>query len=84
MKITNLIKINILNEMAGTCLNRHVDNNFYDFYFEHDMKWLLDNWEKIYNDFYNLDTTFERKNGILVFIPKCSKNDVLNIIKEEY
>lgn len=83
MKINKLLVLNILNEMACTCLNRQVDNKFYDFYFEKDMQWLLDNWQKIFNDFYSLDTTFERENGHLFHVKDFSKQDVKDIIMKE-
>lgn len=83
MKIKYLIKLEILKEMASNCLNRRVDDEFYDYYFEKDMNWLLKNKEKIINDFYSLDLTFELKNKLLNYTSKFNKNEILEILEEE-
>lgn len=82
MKIKDLLKFNILDEMASTCLNKRIDDNFYDFYFEKGIDWLMKNKDKIINDFYSLDTTFEKENGWLFYTKKFSKQDVINILEE--
>ena len=83
MKIKDLLKLNILNEMASTCLNKRIDDDFYDFYFEKNIEWLIKNKDKIINDFYSLDTTFEKENGWLFHTKDFSKQDVIDILEGE-
>lgn len=81
MKIKELLKTNILNEMASTCLNRRVDDNFYDYYFEKETNWLFENKDKIIDDFYKLDKTFEINNNLLYYTINFSEEDILDILK---
>lgn len=53
MKINELYKLNELNTKAGLLLNNSVDNDFYDFYMTKNLEWLLENKEKIENDYIN-------------------------------
>lgn len=53
MKIRHLYVLNILEEMASENLNRRIDDKFYDYFMHKGLDWLLDNAEKIVNDFYN-------------------------------
>ena len=53
MKIKYLCLLNLLREMASAMLNHEVDNEFYDYYMEKDLNWLIDNREKIVNDVVN-------------------------------
>lgn len=50
MKINQLYVLNLINEMASAMLNHKVDNEFYVYYMEKDLSWLVDNREKIIND----------------------------------
>lgn len=51
MKINKLHEINILNTKAGILVNHHIDEDFYDYFFENELNWLLENKDKIENDF---------------------------------
>lgn len=53
MQIKELYVLNLLDEMASAMLNHEVDNEFYDYYMEKDLNWLIDNREKIVNDVVN-------------------------------
>lgn len=53
MKIKYLCLLNLLREMASAMLNHEVDNEFYDYYMEKDLNWLIDNRGKIINDVVN-------------------------------
>lgn len=53
MKIKNLYLINILEEMASISLNKRINDELYDYYMFNDLEWLLDNAERIINDFYS-------------------------------
>lgn len=63
MKIIDLTKYMVLKEMATNNLNKRVDDKFYDNFMFKDSKWLVDNMNKIINDFYSKDNTFEREHG---------------------
>ena len=51
MKVNDLTKLNRLAKISGILLNNNIDNDFYDYYFEHDLSWLFDNEKKIEKDF---------------------------------
>jgi len=53
IEIKDLSGLTILNEMAGELLNQDIDSNFYDGYMHKDISWLVENKNKIVNDFYN-------------------------------
>lgn len=53
MKIKDLYDLEKLNEMCGMLLNRRIDDEFYDYFMLKDLSWLLENQEKITNDFEN-------------------------------
>lgn len=53
MKISELTKINTLNEKATLLCNARCDENFYDFYFKKPIEWLLENENKINDDYNN-------------------------------
>lgn len=82
MKIENLWILNALKEMASNCLNRNVDSEFYDFYFENNIEWLINNSKKIINDFYQLNHDFEKKNNIFQFALKWDRNTIEEAIDE--
>lgn len=52
-KIKNLYSLNILNEKCKILLNNNINTDFYDFYFLNDLDWLIENQDKINNDFKN-------------------------------
>lgn len=57
-KIKNLYSLNILNEKCKILLNNSnkltdINPEFYDFYFLNDLDWLIENQDKINQDFYN-------------------------------
>lgn len=57
-KIKNLYSLNILNEKCKILLNNSnkltdINPEFYDFYFLNDLDWLIENQDKINNDFKN-------------------------------
>lgn len=57
-KIKNLYSLNVLNEKCKILLNNsnklhHKIQDFYDFYFLNDLDWLIENQDKINQDFYN-------------------------------
>ena len=53
MKIKDLYDLERLNEMCSMLLNRGIDDEFYDYFMLKDLSWLLENEEKITNDFEN-------------------------------
>lgn len=53
MKIKDLYDLERLNEMCSMLLNRRIDDEFYDYFMLKDLSWLLENEEKITNDFEN-------------------------------
>ncbi len=53
MKIKDLYDLERLNEMCSMLLNRRIDDEFYDYFMLKDLSWLLENQEKITNDFEN-------------------------------
>ena len=53
MKIKDLYDLERLNEMCSMLLNRRIDAEFYDYFMLKDLSWLLENEEKITNDFEN-------------------------------
>lgn len=63
MEIIELTKYMVLKEMATNNLNKRIDDKFYDNFMFKDTQWLVDNMDKIINDFYSKDNTFERENG---------------------
>lgn len=63
MKIIDLTKYMVLEEMATNNFNKRIDNKFYDNFAFKDTKWLVDNMDKIIDDFYSKDNTFEREHG---------------------
>lgn len=52
-KIKNLYSLNILNEKCKILLNNNINPDFYDFYFLNNLDWLIENQDKINQDFYN-------------------------------
>lgn len=57
-KIKNLYSLNILNEKCKILLNNSnkltdINPDFYDFYFLNNLDWLIENQDKINNDFKN-------------------------------
>lgn len=52
-KIKNLYSFNVLNEKCKILLNNNINPEFYDFYFLNDLDWLIENQDKINNDFKN-------------------------------
>ena len=82
MKINKLHEINILNTKAGILVNHHIDEDFYDYYFENDISWLLDNKAKIENDFNKnidklkfdviLNTNLDERLDLILSLKKAS------------
>ena len=52
-KIKNLYSLNVLNEKCKILLNNNINPDFYDFYFLNNLDWLIENKDKINQDFYN-------------------------------
>ena len=53
MIISDLYKLNRLKEISSILLNNKIEPDFYDYYFNNSLNWLLDNQEKIENDLKN-------------------------------
>lgn len=53
MKIKELNEINILKDKTSILLNHNIDSDFYDYFFEKDISWLVENKQKIEKDFTN-------------------------------
>lgn len=51
MKIINLDELNKLEQMSRIMLNHNIDNDFYNYYMFNDINWLIENQEKIINDY---------------------------------
>ena len=90
MKINNLYEINILNTKVGILVNHHIDENFYDYYFENEISWLLENKEKIENDFNKnidklkfdviLNTKIDERMDLILSLKKASIKEFSNYI----
>ena len=84
MKINQLYVLNLLNEMASAMLNHGVDNEFYNYYFEENLSWLLDNREKIINDVVNnydkLEFDFRAK--YYDYLNKWNKNELKKAVED--
>lgn len=52
-KIHDLYNLNRLNEKCRILLNNNINLEFYDFYFLNNLDWLIENQDKINNDFNN-------------------------------
>lgn len=52
-KIHGLYDLNRLNEKCRILLNNHINDEFYECYFLNNLDWLIENQEKISNDFSN-------------------------------
>ena len=53
LKINDLVKINILEKRCEILLNCRIDDRFYDYYMFNKINWLLENEDKINNDYFN-------------------------------
>lgn len=90
MKINNLYKINNLNEKAGMLLNHNIDNDFYDFYMNNEINWLIENEDKINKDFTNninelkfdiiLNSNLDERINLIVELKKASVEEFSNYI----
>lgn len=81
MSIFDLKKYMVLKEMCENNLNKRIDDKFYDNFMFEDTSWLAENKDKIINDFYSRDNTFERNNGCY---PNINKFGYTNFeLKEE-
>ena len=90
MKINELHLINQLNEKAGILLNKRIDNKFYDYYFENDIEWLLNNKNKIESDFANniekmkfqiiLNSHLEERTDLILSLKKVEIEEFSNYI----
>ena len=59
LEIKDLSVLTILNEMAIELTNHAINEGFYDGYMHKDISWLLENKNKIVNDFYNNTDKFK-------------------------
>ena len=90
MKINKLHEVNILNTKAGILVNHHTDEDFYDYYFENEISWLLDNKEKIEDDFSKnidklkfdiiLNTNLDERIDLILSLKKTSIEEFSNYI----
>lgn len=90
MTIDNLYKINNLNEKAGMLLNHNIDNDFYDFYMNNEINWLIENEDKINKDFTNninelkfdiiLNSDLDERINLIVELKKASVEEFSNYI----
>lgn len=80
MKIKNLEEYMILKEMATNNLNKRIDDKFYDYFMYKDTQWLVDNKDKIIDDFYSKDNKFERENG---YYPNIQEFKFSNLKEEK-
>lgn len=78
-KIRDLEKLMVLNEMAMNNLDKKIDEDFYNCYVSNDISWLIDNMNRIIDDFYSSDTTYEREQN---YFP-CLKKYQMRDLKEE-
>lgn len=56
MKKETIKELYLINELEQKCkmlLNHNIDNEFYDYYFNNNIEWLLENQKKIDEDFNN-------------------------------
>lgn len=90
MKINKLYEINILNTKVGILVNHHIDENFYNYYFENEISWLLDNKAKIEDDFSKnidklkfdiiLNTKLDERIDLILSLKKASIEEFSNYI----
>lgn len=90
MKINDLYEINILNTKAGILVNHHIDEEFYDYYFENEISWLIENKNKIENDFSKnidkfkfdiiLNTKLDERIALILSLKKASIEEFSNYI----
>ena len=90
MKINKLHELNILNTKAGILVNHHIDEDFYDYYFENGISWLLENKEKIEDDFSKnidklkfdiiLNTNLDERIDLILSLKKASLEEFSNYI----
>ena len=53
LKINDLVKINTLEKRCEILLNCRIDDQFYDYYMYNKLNWLLENEDKINNDYFS-------------------------------
>ena len=84
MKIRKLEVLNILIEMAGAMLNHRVDDEFYDYYMLKELNWLIENRNKIINDYVNNydKLKFDFENNYFNYINKFDVREIKKIIEE--
>lgn len=84
MKIKKLYVLNLLNEMAGAMLNHRVDDEFYDYYMLKELNWLIENRNKIINDYVNNydKLKFDFENNYFNYINKFDVRKIKKIIEE--
>lgn len=90
MRINKLYELNILNTKAGILVNHHIDNEFYDYYFENELNWLLENKDKIEDDFNKnidklkfdviLNTNLDERIDLILALKKASIEEFSNYI----
>lgn len=53
LKINDLVKLDTLEKRCEILLNCRIDDRFYDYYMFNKINWLLENEDKINNDYFN-------------------------------
>lgn len=84
IRINELWIINNLEEMSEAMVNHSIEKEFYDYYMIKELDWLVENAEKIINDFYNNINKFDfdLKNNYYNFAGEWDKKSLLEAVKE--